>query len=82
MNIETLLNSYAFPVIAYVFLVLLLKKLWEQTNEEEKEHRKEIKSLSNTIEKNTLAIEKLGKVIEYNFEKILKKGGEDNGEIK
>lgn len=82
MNIETLLNSYAFPVIACVFLVLLLKKLWEQTNEEEKEHRKEIKSLSNTIEKNTLAIEKLGKVIEYNFEKILKKGGEDNGKIK
>ena len=81
MDITTLLNSFAFPVVACVFLALYLKKIMEQSEEDEKAHNKEISALKEEIKeainKNTIAVNTLCNLITLNY----KKRGENN-EIK
>ncbi len=78
MNIETLLNNYTFPIVACIFLLYVLKNVIDNSNKEEKENRKVINKLSDTIAKNTLAVNELCKIIKYNFEKSKEKGGDNN----
>ena len=77
MDITNLLNSFAFPVVACVFLAWYLKEETKQnrddTKESNKEHSKEMKTLKDeikeAIDKNTTAVNTLCNIIKYNYSK-------------
>lgn len=77
MDFTELLNSFAFPVVACVFLAWYLKEETKQYREDtkalNKEHSKEMETLKNDIKKaineNTTAVNTLCKIIKYNYSK-------------
>lgn len=64
----TILGNYVFPIVACCAMAFFVKYMYDQTNGRidklNEQHKNEVDNLSEVIENNTIALEKMNVLIE------------------
>lgn len=64
----TILGNYAFPIVCCCAMAYFVKYMYDQTNARvdklNEDHKNEVDTLSEVIENNTIALEKMNTLIE------------------